>query len=103
MINRLQFRLLMAFILVILVAIGTISIFASYTLISEVRQYDEYLDQLRLSRTERTVMRFYFERGNWIGIQSLIEPMESLYGRRVVLTNSTECDYRSAISYGFKG
>jgi signal transduction histidine kinase len=86
--NRLQFRLLAAFLLVILVAIGTVSIFISYTLSGELQQYDEYLDQIRLNRTERLLMRYYIDRGNWSGIQPLIEQMGSLYGRRIVLTTS---------------
>jgi signal transduction histidine kinase len=87
--NRLQFRLLAAFLLVILVAIGTVSIFISYTLSGELQQYDEYLDQIRVSRTERLLMRYYVDRGSWSGIQPLIEQMGSLYGRRIVLTSSS--------------
>lgn len=89
MIHSLRFRLLAAFTLVILVAIGAGSIFVSFTLSDEVRQYEEYVDQVRLIRTERLVVRYYVDRGSWLGVQPLIEQMGSIYGRRVLLTNSS--------------
>ncbi len=89
MIHSLRFRLLLAFILVILVAIGTVSLFASFTLTREVRQYEEQVDQFRFTRTERLIIRHYIERGTWVGVQPLIEQMGTLYGRRVVLTSSS--------------
>ena len=89
MIHKLQFRLLLAFLLVILVAIGTVSLFAGYMLTGEVGQYEEQADQIRLSRTERLVVRYYVEYGSWSGIQPLIEQMAVLYGRRIVLTNTS--------------
>jgi len=87
MINKIQFRLLMAFILVILVAIGTVSAFVSFTLTGEIEQYDKYIEQIRVSRSERLLMRYYLDHGTWSGVQPIIEQMGSLYGRRVVLTN----------------
>lgn len=89
MINSLQFRLLIAFVLIILVVVGAVAIFVSFTIGGEVQQYEEYVDQVRLIRTERLVIRHYAERSGWTGIQPLIEQMGSLYGRRVLLTNSS--------------
>lgn len=89
MIHSLQFRLLMAFALVILVAIGTVSIIESYTIGAEVRQYEEFADQIRLDRTERLLSRYYLDRGNWLGVQPLVEQMGSLYERRVLITDSS--------------
>jgi signal transduction histidine kinase len=88
MIHSLQFRLLVAFTLVILVAIGTVSIVVSLTIGGEVRQYEEYVDQVRFSRTERLLIRYYVERGSWMGIQPVIEQMGALYERRVLITDS---------------
>ena len=90
MIHTLRFRLLMAFILVILVAIGMGSIFISITIGGEIRQYEEYIDQIRLGRTERLLSRYYFDFGTWEGIQPLIEQMGSLYERRVLITDSSD-------------
>jgi hypothetical protein len=79
----------MAFTLVIVVAIGTVSLFAAYTLSSEVRQYEEQVDQTRFFRAERLLVRHYLDRGGWSSIQPLIEQLSTLYGRRVVLTSSS--------------
>jgi signal transduction histidine kinase len=89
MIHSLQFRLLMAFTLVIVVAIGIVSLFAAYTLGSEVRQYEQQVDQTRVFRAERLLIRHYLDRGSWSNIQPLIEQLSTLYGRRVVLTNNS--------------
>jgi signal transduction histidine kinase len=88
MMHSLQFRLLMAFTLVIVVAIGIVSLFAAYTLGSEVRQYEQQVDQTRVFRAERLLIRHYLDRGSWLNIQPLIEQLSTLYGRRVVLTNN---------------
>ncbi len=88
MIYRLQFRLLIAFALVILVAIGTVSLFVGHTMRNEVQLYQQQVDQMRAARMERFLIRHYAERGTWMGIQPFIEHSASLYGRRVILTNS---------------
>lgn len=89
MIYTLRFRLLAAFILVILVAIGMGSIFISITIGGEIRQYEEYIDHIRLGRTERLLSRYYFDFGSWEGVQPLIEQMGALYERRVIITDSS--------------
>jgi signal transduction histidine kinase len=88
MIHSLQFRLLVAFTLVILVAIGTVSFVVSFTIGSEVRQYENFIDQIRFARTERLLVHYFADHGNWLGIQPLIEQMGTLYGRRVLITDS---------------
>jgi len=79
--------LLLAFLLVILVAIGASSLFMSITLSSEVRQFDEAVDQMRFARTEFLLIRYYNEMTGWQGVQPLVVQMGTLYGRRVVLTD----------------
>ena len=88
MIYKLQFRLMAAFVLVILVAIGTASIFAGITLHGKVQQYEEQLNQTRNTRMERLLMRHFMDRGAWTGVQPVVEYMSSLYGRRIIVTNS---------------
>jgi signal transduction histidine kinase len=88
MIHSLQFRLLAAFLLVILVAIGAASIFTSYTLKSEVEQYGQNVDRIRADRMVRVLVRHYTQRGTWFGIQPFAVQMGTLYGRHIVLTDS---------------
>ena len=89
MIYRLQFRLLLAFALVILVAIGTVSVFVGHTMRNEVEHYQEQIDQLRATRMQRALTRHYIDRGTWFGIQPFIEHSANLYGRRVILTDNS--------------
>jgi len=87
MIHSLRFRLLVAFILVILVTIGTISLFVSRGAEGEIQQYEEHGEQIRIARIERSLSHYYSQRQNWTGIQPFVEQMGTLYGQRVVLTD----------------
>ncbi len=88
MINSLQFRLLVAFTLVILVTIGTASFFVSRSAIDEIRQYGERSEQFRFRRVEHSLTRYYREHEGWSGIQSLVEQTARFSGRRIILTDS---------------
>lgn len=90
MIHSLRFRLLTAFILVIVVTIGTISFLVSHGAEGEIQQYEERSEQIRISRIERSLSSYYSRRGDWRDIQPFIEQMGTLYGRRVVLTDASE-------------
>ena len=89
MIHSLLFRLMMAFTIVILVAIGTVSFFVSRSTGGEIRQYWERSEQIRTERMEFVLSRYYHRHGDWEGIQPVIERMGSLSGRRIVLTDNS--------------
>ncbi len=89
MTSSLQFRLLIAFTLVILVATGTVSLFVSQNLKSKIQQYDEHINRIRALRIERALFYYYSQRGSWKGIQPLVEQMEISHDRRIVLTDNS--------------
>lgn len=89
MIHSLHFRLLVAFVLVILVTIGTVSFFVSQSTRSEIREYEELGKEMQLARMAHSLARYYFEHQNWAGIQPFIEQMGTLYGKHVVLTDKS--------------
>ena len=89
MIHNLQFRLLVAFTLVILVATGTVSLFVSHTLKHEAQHYNEQLGRMYTQRMERALWHYYASYGTWEGIQPFIEQMGTLHGDRIVLTSET--------------
>ncbi|MBI2868369.1 MAG: HAMP domain-containing protein [Chloroflexi bacterium] len=89
MLHRLQFRLLLAFTLVILVAIGTTFVFVIQTARAEIRQYAVRAEQARLGRVEFELNRYYRSHTGWEGIQPFVEQWGSLYGRRIVMTDSS--------------
>jgi signal transduction histidine kinase len=87
MINKIQFRLLMAFILIIVVAASTASIFMGYNFQKQVDEYQAQLDQNTMSRIERVLVRYYTGLGSWSDVQSVVEQTGQFYGRRVILTD----------------
>ncbi|MFC2011329.1 sensor histidine kinase [Chloroflexota bacterium] len=89
MIHNLRFRLLVAFTLVILVAVGAVYFFVSHTAGGEIRRYSEQNEHVRFSRVGFELYRYYREYGRWEGIQPDVEQWGSLYGRRIILTNAS--------------
>ena len=89
MVHSLRFRLLVAFTLVILVAVGAVYFFVSQTTVGEIRQYRERSEQVRFGRAEFELYRYYRLHGKWEGIQPLVEQWGSLYGRRIILTDAS--------------
>jgi signal transduction histidine kinase len=88
MIHSLRFRLLMAFTLVILVAVGAIYLFVSSTSTVEIGRFGQRSEQARFGRIAFELNRYYHDHGDWEGIQPYVEQWGSLYGRRVILTDS---------------
>jgi len=86
--HSLRFRLMVAFTLVILVATGAVYFFANQTTGGEIRRYGEQMDQARLNRVGFELYRYYYTQGGWEGIQPYIVQWGSLYGRRIILTDS---------------
>ena len=88
-IHSLRFRLLVAFTLVILVALGVVYFFVSQTAGGEIHRYVERSEQARFGRVAFELYRYYREHRDWEGIQPYVEQWGSLYERRIILTDST--------------
>ncbi len=88
MIHTLRFRLLVAFTIVILAAVGTVYFFTSQAARGEIQRFGERTEQARFSRVGFELSRYYRQQGNWEGIQPYVEQWASLYGRRIILTDS---------------
>ncbi|MFO8143723.1 MAG: ATP-binding protein [Dehalococcoidales bacterium] len=87
MIHSLRFRLIIAFVAVILVAIGSISIFLNQRAISEIRRFEERREQVLAGRLALELSRYHHKTGGWEGIQSFVEKGGGLFERRIVLTD----------------
>ena len=87
MIHSLRFRLLVAFTLVVLVAVGAVYFFISQTTGGEIHRFGERSEQARLSRVGFELYRYYMEQRDWEGIQPYVERWGSLYGQRIILTD----------------
>lgn len=89
MINRLQFRLLAAFALVILVTIGSVLFFVNQATQNEIRRFGERIDQMRAGRMEIELSRFYANHRAWKGIQPFVKQWGNLYEQRIILTDTS--------------
>jgi signal transduction histidine kinase len=88
-VHSLRFRLLVAFSIVILVAVGAVYFFVSRTTGGEIQQYGQRSEQIRFSRVGFELYRYYREHGSWEGIQPYVEQWGSLYGHRIILTDAS--------------
>ena len=88
MVYSLRFRLLVAFTLVILVAIVTTFFFINQATQDEIRRFGERVERTRAGRMEIELTRYYLRQGDWEGIQPLMEQWGNLYGQRIILTDA---------------
>jgi len=89
-IHSLRFRLLLAFTIVILAAVGAVYFFVSQTTGGEIRQYGERSEQARFGRVGFELYRYYRQHGDWEGIQPYVEQWGNLYGHRIILTDTSD-------------
>lgn len=87
MIHSLRFRLVLAFALVILVAIGTVSLFAGHASSARIREYQEQTDLIKAQRAECLLCQ-YCQNGGWTGVGTAVTHIAGIYGQRVILVAS---------------
>ncbi|MBM3149761.1 MAG: HAMP domain-containing protein, partial [Chloroflexi bacterium] len=89
MIHSLQFRLLAAFALVILITISSIFFLISQATIAEVRQFGERFERAYTGKMRADLSRYYSTQGGWEGIQPVVEQWGELYKQRIIVTDIT--------------
>jgi len=87
MMHSLQFRLLVAFTLVIIVTIGSAFFFVYQTTRVEIGRFGERFELMRTHRIETELSKYYYHEGGWAGIQPFVEQWGNLYERRIILTD----------------
>jgi signal transduction histidine kinase len=87
-VHSLQFRLLLAFTLVVVVTIGATFFFIYHTTRSEISQFEERVEDMRLGRIEGELSRYYYQEGSWEGIQPFVEQWGNIHGQRIILTDN---------------
>jgi signal transduction histidine kinase len=88
MIHSLQFRLLAAFTLVILVTIGAVFFSINQATQAEIRQFEERAQEIRAGRMQFELSVYYSRQGDWEGIQPLVEQWGSLYGQPIIVADA---------------
>jgi len=87
-IHSLQFRLLLAFTLVVVVTIGATFFFIYRTTRSEIGQFEQRVEDMQVGRIEFELAQYYYQQGSWEGIQPFIEQWGNLHGWRIILTDN---------------
>jgi signal transduction histidine kinase len=87
MTSKLQFRLLIAFTCVILVAMGMVLFFLNQATRDKIERYQiESMHALEIGMQD-ALSRFYFVNQDWEGIQPFIEQWGNQYEQRIILTD----------------
>jgi len=87
--HSLQFRLLVAFTLVIVVTIGSIFFFLYQATRSEIGRFEERAESMQAGRIEFELSQYYQLQRSWEGIQPFVEQWGNLYGWQIILTDSS--------------
>jgi signal transduction histidine kinase len=87
-IHNLQFRLLLAFTLVVVVTIGATFLFIYQTTQSAISQFEGRAEDMRVGRIEVELSQYYYQQGNWEGIQPFVEQWGNIHGQRIILTDN---------------
>ncbi|MCK4274412.1 MAG: HAMP domain-containing protein [Dehalococcoidales bacterium] len=88
MIHSLNFRLLAAFALVIIVIIGSVFFFTYHTTRGEISRFGERVELMQDKRMELELSRYHQVLRSWEGVQPFVVQWGKLYGRRIILTDN---------------
>jgi signal transduction histidine kinase len=89
MLHSLQVRLILAFLLVILVALGAVFFFVRQQAVSEFRRYEQDVSQARRDYITRILYNYYASGDTWDGVQPYVIQIGMLYDWRVVVTDTS--------------
>ena len=85
--NSLQFRLIIAFTLVILLTVGAVFLMMWQATVDQVRQFGHRIDFEIGGRINFEISRYYSQQGSWDGVQSLVVELSDQFRHRIVLTD----------------
>jgi len=87
--HNLNFRLLAAFAIVIIVTIGAAFFFTYQTTRNEINQVGERVEMNQNNRVQMQLFGYYQLLNTWDGVQPLVVQWGNLYGRRIILTDNS--------------
>jgi signal transduction histidine kinase len=88
MIHSLQFRLILAFVLVIIVTIGGASFFFARSVWGELQRLEQTNNQIFKGRAQYLVSTFYQLNDGWEGVQPLVEQLGAMGDKRIIITDN---------------
>jgi signal transduction histidine kinase len=86
--HSLRFRLMGAFILVILITVGTASFFVARSTWIEISRFQERNNQLRTARIQSILSYYYLINGDWAGSQTLVDQLYTMDEVPIIITDA---------------
>jgi signal transduction histidine kinase len=87
--HSLNFKLLAAFTLIIIVILGTVFFFTYRSTRGEINRIEERLQTAQDRRVQTEMTRYYQFTGTWEGVQPQVVQLGKLYNARIIVTNSS--------------
>lgn len=88
--HSLQFRLMLAFTLVILLTIGVAFLGIWQTTATQIHRFGDRVERMVGGRIQFTVAEYYGSHGSWDGVQQLVSQLGEQFKYRVVLVNAED-------------
>jgi len=86
--SSLQFRLIVAFTLVLILAFGSVNLFVGYAAQREAERFESRLGAARSHRVHQMVSQYYSPQRGWADLQPSLLQAGRLSGRRIIVTNN---------------
>lgn len=86
--HTLQFRLLVAFTLVILITIGAVFFMIWQATNGQIQKFSDRVEHMVMGRIQFVVTDYYIIHQNWDGIDSLLQQVGEQFNYRIVLTDN---------------
>ena len=83
----LQFKLVLGFVVVLTLALRSVSFYVGFAAQRENQQFGQELEEARADRIQAALTRLYSEPRGWVRAQTMAEQAGDLYGWRVVVTD----------------
>lgn len=84
----LQFQLIVAFTLVLILAFGSVNLFVGYAAQKEADHFETRLGAARSARVNQMVSRYYSREKGWANLQPSLEQAGRVSGRRIIVTDT---------------
>ena len=85
--HSLQFRLMVAFTLVILLTIGAVFFMMWQAVIGQIQLFGERVERMVGNRIQYVITDYYLAQGSWDGVQLLVEQIGEQFRYRVILAD----------------
>jgi signal transduction histidine kinase len=85
--NSLWFRLVTAFMVVIVVTVGALYIFVSRNIAALIEDFQETTQEFQFEQMQTILASHYYVHRGWEGVQSVVEEKSSVLGRHILVTD----------------